>query len=176
MTRQRNRLSINKWAFLACVTFIVACGDSTVEKLSYKEPTSESGSEVQHFKGPKKHEVYVPAYSHIYHQDGRPHPLTITLSVRNTSKRQGLTIESVIYHGSNGETLRQFLNKPLALKPLATTAFLVERSDTSGGVGASFIVVWSSSNEITEPIVESVMIDTSGQQGLSFARQGVEIR
>ncbi len=119
--------------------------------------------------------VYVPAYSHIYHQDGKPHPLTVTLSIRNTSRISEIIINSVVYYDSKGKKLRNYLDNPLRLSPLATTAFLVERSDVSGGVGASFIVEWNSSDATTPPLIETVMIDTSGQQGLSFARTGKKI-
>lgn len=120
--------------------------------------------------------VYVPAYSHVYHQDGKPHLLTITLSVRNTSTERGIVLMSVRYFGKNGEQIRSHLDRPLRLAPLAATEFLVERDDTSGGSGASFLVEWVSNQPVTEPIIEAIMIDTSAQQGISFARQGTVIK
>jgi hypothetical protein len=62
------------------------------------------------------------------------------------------------------------------LPALATTEFLVERDDASGGSGANFLVEWVAQDEVTEPIIEAVMIDTKGQQGISFARSGRPVR
>ncbi len=120
--------------------------------------------------------VYVPAYSHVYHQDGQPHLLTVTLSVRNTSLDREIILTSVRYFDTKGKEIRRFLDKPLSVAPLATTEFLVEREDTSGGSGANFLVEWVSQEPVSEPIIEAVMIDTSGQQGISFVRSGKVIK
>lgn len=159
---------------LVILSVIILCGCSKSEdELAYRPP---SGDRETHSSTTSQGQtVYVPAYSHIYHQDGRPHPLTVTLSIRNTNRLSEIVVDSVVYHDSNGKKLRSYLDTPLRLKPLATTAFLVERKDMSGGVGASFIVKWSSGNSTTPPVIETVMIDTSGQQGLSFARAGIKI-
>lgn len=120
--------------------------------------------------------VYVPVYSHVYHEDGKPHLLTITLSVRNTSIDQQIIVTSVRYYDTKGNEVKSHLDKPLPLGPLATTEFLIERDDTSGGSGANFLVEWVSNEPVTEPIIEAVMIDTSSQQGISFARSGKVIK
>ena len=116
--------------------------------------------------------VYVPAYSHVYHQDGRPHLLTITLSLRNTSLEHPIVVTAVRYFDTQGAEVKSYLDKPLRVGPLATKSFLVERDDTSGGSGASFLVEWVATQPVTEPIVEAVMIDTSSQQGISFVSRG----
>ncbi len=120
--------------------------------------------------------VYVPAYSHIYHDDGDPYLLTITLSVRNTSLDREIIINSVRYFDTKGKEVKSYLAKPLRLPALAATEFLVERDDVTGGSGASFLVEWLAKEECTEPIIEAVMIDTQGQQGISFARNGKSVR
>ena len=120
--------------------------------------------------------VYVPAYSHIYHRDGDPHLLTVTLSVRNTSLAHALVVKSVRYHNTQGEAVKSYLKQPLRLAPLATAEFLVEQADTSGGSGASFLVEWVSDKPVTNPVIEAVMIDTNRQQGISFARAGTVLR
>tara|TARA_R110002072_G_scaffold303069_1_gene492555 strand:- start:25348 stop:26016 length:669 start_codon:yes stop_codon:yes gene_type:complete len=120
--------------------------------------------------------VYVPAYSHIYHDDGDPYLLTITLSVRNTSLDNEIVVKSVRYFDTKGKEVKSYLTKPLRLPALATTEFLVERDDATGGSGANFLVEWVAIKEVTEPIIEAVMIDTKGQQGISFARSGKPVR
>ena len=119
--------------------------------------------------------VYVPAYSHVYHGDGNPNLLTITLSVRNTSLSQDIAIKSVRYFDTKGREVKSYLGKPIRIAPLGSTEVLVGREDASGGSGASFLVEWLASTPVTEPIVEAVMIDTRSQQGISFVSRGTVI-
>ena len=43
----------------------------------------------------QKHAAYVPAYSHVYYQDGRTALLAVTLSVRNTDRNYEIALTSV---------------------------------------------------------------------------------
>jgi len=116
--------------------------------------------------------VYVPAYSHIYHGDGDPYQLAITLSVRNTSQDNEIVVKSIRYFDTKGAQVKAYLDKPVRLPALGTTEIVVERDDTSGGSGANFLVEWHAKTPVTEPIIEAVMIATSSHQGISFARRG----
>ena len=69
--------------------------------------------------------VYVPVYSHIYAKGGKPFLLEATLSVRNSDPSEDLTIASVRYYDTNGNLIKDYLEKPMLLKPLATAEFLV---------------------------------------------------
>lgn len=121
--------------------------------------------------------IYTPVYSHIFIGD-REHPfnLTVTLSVRNTDPEIPITIESVDYHDSNGKKLRPYLGAPAALPPLGAQHYVVNESDTSGGAGANFMVRWHSEKPVSPPIVETVMIGTRSQQGISFLSRGQVVR
>jgi hypothetical protein len=46
------------------------------------------------------------------------------------------------------------------------------RQNTTGGSGASFLVQWFAKESVSDPVIETVMIDTSSQQGISFVRTG----
>lgn len=120
--------------------------------------------------------VYVPVYSHVYHNKGKPHLVTITLSIRNTSMNDQIVLKSVNYHGTKGTLVRTYLDTPVRIPPLGTTEVIVERDDVTGGSGANFLVEWFSTQPVTAPIIEAVMIDTKSQQGISFARRGVVIK
>ncbi|WP_165441699.1 DUF3124 domain-containing protein [Rubinisphaera italica] len=120
--------------------------------------------------------VYVPAYSHVYHGDGKPQLLTNTLSIRNTDLENDIVVTSVKYYDTTGKMVKSHLERPQKLGPLATTEFLVERKDATGGSGANFIVEWHADEPVSAPIIETVMIDTSSQQGISFVRQGKVIK
>jgi hypothetical protein len=117
--------------------------------------------------------VYVPIYSHIYMRDqNQMMDLTATLSVRNTDLAYPLIVASVNYYDTNGKPIRKYLKQPIELGPLSATSFVVNQVDTSGGSGAAFVVEWMAQQQITAPVIESVMINTSGNQGLSFVSTG----
>ena len=120
--------------------------------------------------------IYVPAYSHVYHGSDEPQLLTINLVVRNTSAEREIFLSAVNYHDTKGKMVKSYLDRPLRLLPLATAEFVVSREDTSGGIGASFLVDWLAKDYDTDPLVESVMVDTTNKQGISFVRRGIPIR
>jgi len=117
--------------------------------------------------------VYVPVYSHIYSGDReQPFYLAATLSVRNTDLKHLITLTAVDYYDSEGSFLKHYLEKALPLNPMATKRYVVPESDKSGGSGAKFIVTWQSDQPVAEPLIESVMISTKTQQGISFTSRG----
>lgn len=117
--------------------------------------------------------VYVPIYSHVYGGDREQRVLlTATVSIRNTDAVHAITVVSVDYYDSQGKLVRHYLQQPVALKAMASTRYVVGESDKIGGSGASFIVTWNSVVLVSRPIVESVMIGTKMQQGISFTSRG----
>lgn len=121
--------------------------------------------------------IYVPVYSHIYHYNRQEiFNLAVTLSIRNTDLSNSLIITSVRYYNSDGKLVKQYLQQPIQLDALASTDFFVDRNDTSGGLGANFIVEWVAQTKISEPVVEAVMIGTDYQQGISFTSPGKVIK
>lgn len=120
--------------------------------------------------------VYVPVYSHIYVGiKGYRFDLSISLSIRNTNLTRPISVTSVAYHDSDGKLVRNFLEKPREVPPLASAEFFVSESDTSGGFGAAFLVKWASKTKVNEPIIEGVMAGTSSAQGISFTTRGLVI-
>jgi hypothetical protein len=118
--------------------------------------------------------VYVPVYSHIYSGDReQPFYLAATLSVRNTDQAHPIVLTAVDYYDSEGRFLKHYLDKPASLDPMATKRYVVPESDKSGGSGAKFIIKWQSDRPVVEPLIESVMISTKTQQGISFTSRGV---
>lgn len=123
--------------------------------------------------------VYVPVYSHIYAEDryrDQPFLLTATLSVRNTDPHASLTLKSVNYYDSQGKLLQHYLDTPLTIGPLGSTYYIIRESESKGGAGAKFLVEWEATAAVTEPIIESVMIGTKMQQGISFLSRGRAIK
>jgi len=120
--------------------------------------------------------VYVPAYSHIYHGDrAAPFYLAVTLSIRNTDPTHDVTILSVEYFDTEGKLLKNYIDREIKLKRFGSVEFVIKESEKSGGAGANFIVKWKSDAKVTEPIIETVMISTATQQGISFTSRGQAI-
>jgi len=117
--------------------------------------------------------VYVPAYSHIYHGDKEtPLLLSVTLSIRNIDPNGSLTVTAVNYHETQGPLVKEYLTKPLVLGPLGSERYIIPQRDNTGGSGANFIVKWHSEKPINPPILETVMIGTQSQLGISFTSRG----
>lgn len=119
--------------------------------------------------------VYVPVYSHIYAEGGREYPLETTLSIRNADVDHSLVVDSIRYYDNEGRLLREYLDRPIVLGPLASTDFLVERRDVAGGVGANFLVDWMAEEAVTEPLIEAVMAMVGGDQAMAFRSPGYAI-
>jgi len=121
--------------------------------------------------------IYVPVYSHIYYENPeKVLDLSATLSIRNTDLTNSIIITSVRYYDTEGKLIRQYLERPVELISLASTDFVVHRTDTTGGSGANFIVEWIAEKEVSEPVVEAVMINAGSSQGISFVSTGRVIK
>ena len=117
--------------------------------------------------------IYVPAYSHIYSGDNeKPFLLTVTLSIRNVDMKNAITVTTVDYYETQGNLLKKMLDKAVTLKPLESIRYVIPQKDKAGGSGANFIVEWAAVGSVNPPIVETVMIGTQAQQGISFTSRG----
>jgi hypothetical protein len=117
--------------------------------------------------------IYVPAYSHIYIGNReQPFLLTVTLSIRNIDPEHPIKITAVDYYETQGKLLKKYIEKPVILTPLESLSYIIPERDKSGGSGANFIVEWKSDKLANPPIVESIMISTKSQQGVSFTSRG----
>lgn len=117
--------------------------------------------------------IYVAAYSHIYSGNReKPFLLTVTLSIRNVDPRHPIAITRVDYYQTQGALLKSYLEKPNTLNPLGSLRYIVPEGDKAGGSGANFMVEWKSEQPVNPPMIETVMIGTQSQQGISFTSRG----
>lgn len=117
--------------------------------------------------------VFVPAYPEIFYDDStRTIALTTTLAIHNTDPDHEIVIRSVRYYDTDGALVREFIESPVSLNPLATTGFVVPADDSVGGWGANFLIEWGAESPVYEPVIEAIMINTSGALGLSFVSEG----
>lgn len=113
--------------------------------------------------------LYVPIYSHIYFKNqGRTIDLAATVSIRNTDAEHAIVLSTIDYIDNYGRPVRQYLNQPRRLEPMASTSVLIEERDAAGGLGANFIIEWSADQPVHTPVVESIMISTRSSLGISF--------
>ena len=147
-------------AIWVCTIFLILCAATLL-----------NAADIPHWLNQS---VYISIYSDI-HADNRykdkPFNLTATLSIRNTDLKHALILDTVDYYDSAGTKLRSYITKPITVAPLASIRFIVREND-QGGSGAKFIVHWHADRPVTAPIIESVMIGTQMQQGISFVCRG----
>ena len=148
--------------------------DSLEEKLAYQAPatadlTRQGAYDIDFADGQT---VYVPVYSHIYADGGRPHLLEATLSVRNVDPNNPIALKSVKYFDTQGTLIKEYLDEELAVAALATASFLVEKRDIRGGSGANFIVVWDAEKPVYEPLIEAVMVGFADANSIAFTSPG----
>ena len=117
--------------------------------------------------------IYVAIYSHVFTGPKEiPFNLSAMLSIRNTDLHNPITILSAEYFDNEGNSLKQYVPKPISLPPLASHHFSIKETDETGGFGANFIVKWEATQKVNSPIVEGVMIGARSGQGTSFVCQG----
>lgn len=166
---------------IAVIFFTSCISSESSQKLQSETSQTKPSQKVvtldKNFKIVSGQTVYVPIYSYIYHDNEKKIlDLSVTLSIRNTDLTNPIIITSVRYYNSDGKLVKQYLEQPVQLEALASCDFFIDRTDRSGGLGANFVVEWVSEKEVSEPIVEAVMIATEFQQGVSFISPGKVIK
>lgn len=110
---------------------------------------------------------YLPVYSDIYQQDGtKRYPITITVSIRNTSLVDSAYIQSTSYYDSYGKLLQSYVDSAILISPLESIEFVVEEKEDIGGAGANFIVEWAATNYSDQILIQAIM--TNAYNGFSF--------
>jgi hypothetical protein len=158
------------WIFLLLAGLCAGCEDVTGE---FGPPAATlQAIEVQDLDIVSGQTIYVPAYSEVpFAGAGRALELTVTLIVHNTDLTRPIVLTSVRYYSSDGQLVREHLDGPRQLGPLASAEFTVE-PERGRGVGTNFIVDWVAEEPVYEPVVEALMLNTTGNQGVSFSSVG----
>jgi hypothetical protein len=119
---------------------------------------------------------YVPIYSDIYYSNGtKRYPLTATISLRNISLTDSAYILSAVYYDSYGNRLNDYVDSTFLVSPLESIEFVVEDVENVGGAGANFIIEWGAKSYSNQLLIQSVMIGTYEQQGISFTTEAIVI-
>ncbi len=120
--------------------------------------------------------TYVPVYSTVMAADGATRvDFSVTLSIHNGSAGRPIAIERIDYYDTTGRLVEAVLDRPVMLKPYGTVQVVVGQRDVRAGLGANFVVDWTSPVASAEPIVEAVMLSSHGNQSYGFVTQGRKV-
>jgi hypothetical protein len=166
----------NIFKIFIIVLIFSACNEKQTDKYPIqKVDWNSKQTNIENFDNLIQGKSYLPVYSHIYHvHENRTSDLTITISIRNVSMTDSVYVLKADYFNTTGENIRQYLSKPIYLKPLETLEIIIEEKDIEGGSGANFMFDWAIKNVKNPPLFEAVMI-SGGQQGLSYITRGVQV-
>jgi hypothetical protein len=114
----------------------------------------------------------VPIYSNILVGEGTtPTEMAATLAIRNTDIDREIFLTSVRYYDTGGKLVETYLDGIYGLGPMASAFILINLSDSRGGLGANFVVVWQAEAPVSDPVVEAIMVGASGTKGFSFTSE-----
>ncbi|MBK5244534.1 MAG: DUF3124 domain-containing protein [Eubacteriaceae bacterium] len=158
------------------ILLLSSCQGEKENKIDKSTDFESRKTEITNLNDLVQGKSYLPVYSHIYHRyENRTFDLTITISIRNITLTDPIYILKADYFNTNGDNIRQYIQKPIYLKPMETVEIIIAEDDNEGGSGANFVFEWAVKNDKNPPLFEAVMISTNGQQGLSFSTRGVQI-
>jgi hypothetical protein len=83
--------------------------------------------------------------------------LEATLSIRNSDPKEHIALAFVRYYDTNGRLIKEYLEKPMLLKLIATQEFLVAQKENKGASGTNFLSRMDFEHEVNKPFVEAVM-------------------
>ena len=166
-------------AVLALIFSMAACSGKEAPPLSDKaggafrhEELRVVDSETGKVRGQV---LYVPIYSNIPYIERKKFDLSAFIAIHNTDLKNPIKITKVLYFDNDGRLVKNFLTAEHALPPLGATNFFIPQSDTSG-TGANFLVEWLADVPVSEPLIESIMLNLEGNRGISFLSKGKVIR
>ncbi len=162
--------------FLGVCLFIFSCESdkefSSIKPINWEKRAIDLNKKDTLTSG----QTYLSVYSQIYSStEHRTHNLTVTVSMKNINLNDSVYIEEATYFDTKGDLIRTYFTKPIYLAPLETVEIVIDEVDKHGGTGANFVFDWKKKSTVNDPHFESVMISTSGQQGISFTSQGIKI-
>ena len=168
---------MKKIIFLLCIAFSLYCCDNNISEDEFERINwNARAADVSGIDSLEFGKSYLSIYSQIYSlSQHKKYNLTVMASLRNSSEKDTIYLLKADYHGTQGEMIKQYVNKPVYLLPMETLDIVIEESDVSGGTGSNFIFDWKTPKDCPEPIFEAVMSSTVGSQGLSFTTQGKRI-
>jgi hypothetical protein len=116
--------------------------------------------------------IYVPAYSEVLIGPGNSQQMAVTIVIHNVDPEQPVNLQMVTYHDHHGKQVKSLLQEAITIPPFGSWKHLIDIKDKTGGVGANFLINWTSETPANSPIAEALMIGGAGTQGISFSSRG----
>ena len=172
--------SENMRSILSIISFLILtyCSGNKPEKIMKRSHPSHIYTYIDIDKSGLEYleTDYVPIYSDIYYSNGtKRYPLTATISIRNISLTDSAYLLSAVYNDSYGNMLKDYVDSTFLISPLESIEFVVEDVENVGGAGANFIIEWGAKTYSNQLFIQSVMIGTYEQQGISFTTEAITI-
>lgn len=160
------------------IALFIACTEEKPQSIVQEVNWQEKVVDVPLSDSLQSGATYLSVYPQIYSKTEKTlYDLTVTVSIRNTSREYPIVIDAIDYYHTDGMAAKSYIDKSIAIQPMETIeVVLKEKEDGKGGTGANFMVDWRKQKEASKPFIEAVMISTSGQQGLSFTSRGIEVQ
>lgn len=115
--------------------------------------------------------IYVPITTRATVEDGRAIRLTVNVAVRNTDESRSILVTLLRHRDADGQTVRDYLRAPARLAPKATLDVVIKDTDNIGPA-TSLLVEWVADRPVAPPIVDAIMLSTTGSQGIAFTSVG----
>lgn len=161
---------------LAFSLFLISCGEAETNSSVNPENWLKREVNLSDKDSLDVGSTYLSVYSSIYSlTEHKTHNLTATISLRNVNEVDSIYITSANYFDTHGKKLRNYIVNDIFIAPMETVEIVIDEHDAEGGTGANFLFTWAKKKASHKPYFEAVMISTSGQQGLSFSTQGVNL-
>jgi hypothetical protein len=165
---------------LSVSAFLVSCSEGNAPPSTSKpDKTFQADSltikDADSVKKVRGQVLYVPIYSNIPCRADRLYDLSAFIAIHNTDVHNSIRITKVLYFNNDGKLVSDFLKSEISLGPMGATNFHIPKQDKSG-TGANFLVEWRSDTTVSEPLIESVMMDCETHKGISFLSKGKVIR
>jgi hypothetical protein len=120
--------------------------------------------------------LYMPVYSNVpYKKSERQFNLDAFVAIHNTDLNHPITLSNVLFFDNEGHLITKYLQKDTLISPLGACNFHISPK-VQNGTGANFLVEWVADTLVNEPLVETVMVGLSNNQGVSFSSRGKVIR
>jgi len=131
-------INLRKILTIAFIGLILAgCSDDKTDNEQVKKITKHYDyfytykGDINEYK--KMHTVYLPVYSHVYTSEEKNEPMGITLSIRNTDRKESLLLNEISYYNTAGDLIEGYIETSYILKPMASIEFVVDLADMRGG-------------------------------------------
>jgi hypothetical protein len=128
-----------------------------------------------------KKQSYLPLYSSVALGGGATTVhLGANVTLRNISPDQPLVVISARYFDRSGELVADLAGQAFTLKPMATIEVFIPITEQSvglrGGRGGSILLNWAAAAPVPEPMMEALVLGSSGPASFSFISRSQPVR